>query len=339
MIIYKCRLGDDRVADKEKKLRFLFLLFLISFYFIANYYFEKPQEEIQKVELRETSPVIQEEKKENLEVKDEVKSNNKNNVETDASDAGLKIYFVDVGQADCILISNNGKYVLIDAGNNDDGKKLVSYFKSLGVQNFQYVIGTHAHEDHIGGMDDIIYNFSISHFFMPDVVTTTKTFEDVLDALEAKNIAFETPNINDSFTMGDIYFTVLWVGHDKTDLNDTSIVVRATYKETSYLFMGDAPSQVEKGLLDKHIESDLLKVGHHGSQYSSSAQFLKKVDPKYAIIQVGRNNIYSHPKQVVLDKLNRMDVKVYRTDQDGTIIVSSDGKNMKFDTVQTDTNG
>ena len=174
---------------------------------------------------------------------------------------------------------------------------------------------------------------------MPDVITTTRTFENVLDALEAKSIAFETPSINDTFTMGDIKFTVLWVGRDKSDLNDTSIVLKAVYKNTSYLFMGDATSKVEKNMLDKDLKSDVLKVGHHGSQYSSTAQFLKKVDSKYAIIQVGKNNDYGHPKQITLDKLNKMDVKTFRTDQDGTIILTSDGTNIKFDTVQTDTNG
>ena len=311
------------MTDKIKKLRFLFLIFLVAFYYIYNYYFEKPQEELKNVELRETSPVINEESKENL----------------DDQLTELKIYFVDVGQADCILVSNNGEYALIDAGNSADGKKLVTYFKSLGIQSFKYVIGTHAHEDHIGGMDDIIYNFSISHFFMPNVITTTKTFENVLDALEAQNIAFETPNINDTFVLGDVKFMVLWVGFSKTDLNDTSIVLKGVYKDNSFLLTGDATTNVEKKILDSDLKSDLLKVGHHGSQYSSSAHFLKKVDPKYAIIQVGKNNDYGHPKQVVLDKLNKMGVQVFRTDLNGTIIASLNGKTITFETVATDTDG
>lgn len=311
------------MTDKIKKLRFLFLIFLVAFYYISNYYFEKPQEELKNVELRETSPVINEESKENL----------------DDQLTELKIYFVDVGQADCILVSNNGEYALIDAGNSADGKKLVTYFKSLGIQSFKYVIGTHAHEDHIGGMDDIIYNFSISHFFMPNVITTTKTFENVLDALEAQNIAFETPNINDTFVLGDVKFMVLWVGFSKTDLNDTSIVLKGVYKDNSFLLTGDATTNVEKKILDSDLKSDLLKVGHHGSQYSSSAHFLKKVDPKYAIIQVGKNNDYGHPKQVVLDKLNKMGVQVFRTDLNGTIIASLNGKTITFETVATDTDG
>ena len=255
------------------------------------------------------------------------------------SSSNLKIYFVDVGQADCILINDNNEYGLIDAGNNEDGEKIVKYFKDLGITKFKYVFGTHAHEDHIGGMDNIIENFQIEHFYMPDTVTTTRTFEEVLDALEEKNIAFETPEEDENLTFRDTVFKVLHVGKDKRDLNDTSIVLKLTYKNTSYLFMGDATSSVEKDILDKDIKSDVLKVGHHGSQYSSTISFLKKASPKYAIIEVGKNNSYNHPKEVTLKKLEDLGTKIYRTDEDGTIILTSDGENMSFETVKTDTNG
>ena len=255
------------------------------------------------------------------------------------SSSNLKIYFVDVGQADCILINDNNEYGLIDAGNNEDGEKIVKYFKDLGITKFKYVFGTHAHEDHIGGMDNIIENFQIEHFYMPDTITTTRTFEEVLDALEEKNIAFETPEEDENLTFSDTDFKVLHVGKDKRDLNDTSIVLKLTYKNTSYLFMGDATSSVEKDILDKDVKSDVLKVGHHGSQYSSTISFLKKVSPKYAIIEVGKNNSYNHPKEVTLKKLEDLGTKIYRTDEDGTIILTSDGENMSFETVKTDTNG
>ena len=255
------------------------------------------------------------------------------------SSSNLKIYFVDVGQADCILINDNNEYGLIDAGNNEDGEKIVKYFKDLGITKFKYVFGTHAHEDHIGGMDNIIENFQIEHFYMPDTITTTRTFEEVLDALEEKNIAFETPEEDENLTFSDTVFKVLHVGKDKRDLNDTSIVLKLTYKNTSYLFMGDATSSVEKDILDKDIKSDVLKVGHNGSQYSSTISFLKKASPKYAIIEVGKNNSYNHPKEVTLKKLEDLGTKIYRTDEDGTIILTSDGENMSFETLKTDTNG
>ena len=251
----------------------------------------------------------------------------------------LNIYFVDVGQADCILIKYLDSNVLIDAGNNEDGVKIVDYFKSLGVDKFKYVFATHAHEDHIGGMDDIINNFDIEHFYMPDVITTSKTYEDVLDSLYSKKIKYDTPKVDSKLCFEDICLDVLSVGNDKENLNDTSIVLRLVYKKTSYLFMGDASVSVEKKILDKDISSTVLKVGHHGSQYSSSAQFLNKVRPQYAIIQVGKNNSYNHPKQVVLNKFKRMNTTVYRNDKDGTIILSSDGENISFNFDKTDTNG
>lgn len=256
-----------------------------------------------------------------------------------SDNSNLKVYFIDVGQADCILINNNQEYALIDAGNNEDGKKLVEYLNSLGVNSFKYVIGTHAHEDHIGGMDDIIENFNIEHFYMPDVITTTKTFEDVLEALEKKKILFETPEVDATFSLAETKFKVLYVGKEKSDLNDSSIVLKMNYGNTSYLLTGDATNKVEKEILEKDLKSDVLKVGHHGSQYSTHAQFLKKVSPNYAVIQVGKDNNYGHPKDVTIKKLEAIGTKIYRTDRDGTIVLSSDGENITFEAVKTDTNG
>ena len=251
----------------------------------------------------------------------------------------LEISYLDVGQADCILIRKNNRNILIDAGNYEDGEKLVKYFQENGIKKFDYVIGTHAHEDHIGGMSKIIDNFRINHFYMPDVVTTTKTFEDVLNSLEKNKVKFETPKIDSTFKVDDLKFTVLSITNNKEDLNDTSIVLKLTYENTSYLFMGDASSNIENNILDKDIESNVLKVGHHGSGYSSSAKFIKKVNPDYAIISVGKNNSYNHPKNVVIKKLERIGSTIYRTDKQGTIKVISDGNNIKIETIKTDTNG
>ena len=251
----------------------------------------------------------------------------------------LKIYFVDVGQADCILINVEGEYALIDAGNNEDGDKIVKYFNELGIKEFKYVFGTHAHEDHIGGMDNIIREFKVKKFYMPDVITTTKTFEDILNALDKKNIAFLTPSIGSVFKIGSAKLKVLYIGNNKEEINENSMILRLTYKNTSYLFTGDAPYYTEDTLLDKDIESDVLKVSHHGSTYASSYEFIGKVKPKYAIIQVGKNNDYSLPKEKTLNKLKNVNATIYRTDLNGTIIVKSDGDNIEIETVKTDTNG
>lgn len=255
------------------------------------------------------------------------------------SSNNLDVYFLDVGQADSILLSNNGHYMLIDAGNNEDGPKLINYFKSLGITKFDYVIATHAHEDHIGGMDDIIKNFDIGTFYMPDLITTTKTFEDVLDALSEKQIAFETPTIDQEFSFSDTKITTLYVNNEAKNLNDSSIVLRLKHGTNTFLFTGDASTKVEKQLLNKNIASDVLKVGHHGSRYSTSKEFLNKVNPQYAIISVGINNTYKHPHDETLKKLNDKKIIIYRTDQEETIVAESNGDIIQFKTIKTDTNG
>ena len=300
---------------KNKLMKFLLIIVIAICTYLYETYFEEPT----------VNPEIEYRQEEQV----KIEPNN------------LIIHFVDVGQGDCILISKNNEHVLIDAGNNEDGPLLVEYFKELGIKKFKYVITTHAHEDHIGGIDNVINNFELGHYYMPDVITTTKTFEDVLDALLAKNKAFETPNIGDKFKLSDTEFEVLYLGSDKSDLNNTSIVLKLTYKNTTYLFMGDATDKVEKILINegKDLESDVLKIGHHGSQYSSTAAFLKQVSPRYAIIQVGQDNDYDHPKQITIDKLEKLKTLTYRTDKHGTIILTSDGDNISFETIKTNTNG
>ena len=251
----------------------------------------------------------------------------------------LNIQFLDVGQADAILIQNKGVNMLIDAGNNEDGELLVDYFNELGIDSFAYVVGTHAHEDHIGGMDDIIDNFDVKTFYMTDAVTTTMTYEDVLISLEEKEIKYSVPSIGEQFYLNDAYFEVLYVGSDESDLNDTSIVLKLIYGENEFLFMADASSAVEEEIISKDIEVDLLKVGHHGSEYSSSSEFLSKVSPEYAVISVGENNSYNHPTPDVLTRLKNNNVKIYRTDESGTILVTSDGKNLSFNTIFTNIDG
>lgn len=269
---------------------------------------------------------------------DEITIEKEENKKTDSNNTDVvKVEYIDVGQADAILIENDKKYMLIDAGNNEDGDLLVNYFKDKNITDFEYVVATHPHEDHIGGMDNIIKNFNIKNYYMPDCYTTTKTFEELLDALEEKNLSFETPDIDSEFVLGDALFKVLYTGTDKRDLNNTSIVLRMTYKDVSFMFTGDATNVTEKKILAKDLQSDVLKVGHHGSQYSTSDEFLDKVNPKYAIISVGTGNVYDHPKDITLNKLNG--IEVHRTDKEGTIRVISDGKNIDIETFKTNTNG
>ena len=251
----------------------------------------------------------------------------------------LDITYLDVGQADAILIQNEGHNMLIDAGNNEDGPLLVQYFKEQNMTKFDYLIATHPHEDHIGGMDDIIKNFDIEKIYMPNVTTTTKTFLDVLNAMEEKNITFDVPNIGQNFALGHTLFQVMYTGSDKKNLNNSSIILKANFKNTSYLFTGDATSEVEKKILSKDIKATVLKVGHHGSKYSTTTEFLNKVNPKYAIISVGKNNSYNHPNQITIDKLTKKNIEIHRTDQEGSIFLKSDGKTINITSKQTNTNG
>lgn len=240
----------------------------------------------------------------------------------------MDIHFIDVGQADAILIRNGDKNMLIDAGNNEDGQMLVDYFQKLGIKEFEHVFATHAHEDHIGGMDDIVNNFSIDNFYMPDALTTTKTFVDLLDSLMDKGMKYETPKIGDEIIFADSKIEVLSVLNSE-ELNDTSIVLKLTYGKNCFLFTGDATNKVEKSILDKGLKCDVLKVAHHGSSLSNSQAFLEKVNPEYAVISVGKDNSYKHPHDEVLKRLNNLNIKIYRTDETGTIIISSDGKDIK----------
>ncbi len=262
---------------------------------------------------------------------------------SDKIDAKVKenfsVSFIDVGQADSVLIRNGNYNMLIDAGNNEDGEKLVNYFKSLGIEEFTYVFATHPHEDHIGGMDDIINNFKIDNYYMSNKLSTTKTFMDVLDALDGRNLKYTVPNKGDTLKLGDANIKVIYPGDDKSNINDSSIVLKVTYGKNSFLLTGDATSNVERKIYNEDIKSDVLKVAHHGSSYSSTDVFLDRVKPYYAVISVGKNNIYNHPSNKTLEKLNKRNIKVYRTDLDGTIVFTSDGENLSVKALKTDTNG
>ena len=267
--------------------------------------------------------------------KDDNKSSISNNI-----NSNLEIYFFDVGQADSVLIKSNDDTVLIDAGNRNDGENLVNYIKNdLKINDIDIVIGTHPHEDHIGGMSYIIDSFDIGKIYLPDVTSNAKFFETLLDSIESKDYKISIPKIGEKIKLNNLVFNVLSVDDNDKNINDCSIVLKLNYLDTKYLFMGDASKSVEKKLLDKDIKADVIKIGHHGSSYSSSKKFLESVNPNIAIISVGKDNKYKHPTNNVLNTLNNLNIKYYRTDIDGTIKLVSDGKNIEINKIKTNIDG
>lgn len=248
-----------------------------------------------------------------------------NSNETFAYGESVVVRYLDVGQADSILVQSEGINMLIDAGTNSSGQTVVKDLEDLGVTKIDYLIGTHPHEDHIGGMDDIIKNFDIGIIYMPKIQTNTKTFEDVLDAVSEKDLKITSPKKGDEFEVGGARCEIMTDRiEDTSNLNLSSIVIRMTYGTQSFLFMGDAEKENEE--TRQWPQTTVLKVGHHGSSTSSSTQFLNEVQPQISVISVGKDNKYGHPTKTTINKLEKIKTKIYRTDESGTITITSDGK-------------
>ncbi|KYH35993.1 hydroxyacylglutathione hydrolase [Clostridium tepidiprofundi DSM 19306] len=248
----------------------------------------------------------------------------------------LKVHFIDVGQADSILIEQDKHFMLIDAGNNADSTLVVNYLKQQGVSKLDYLIGTHPHEDHIGGLDAVINTFNIGKVLMPKKVSTTKTYKDVILAIKNKGLKITVPVPGATYKLGAAEWTILAPGKDEDyeKTNNYSIVQKLRFGNTSFIFTGDAEDISEREILARKydLKADVLKIGHHGSKTSTTKEFLVAVDPKYAVISCGKNNDYGFPHKTTMDKLKNRGITVYRTDECGTIVCTSNGKNISFDT-------
>jgi competence protein ComEC len=251
----------------------------------------------------------------------------------------LKVHFIDVGQADSILIENGENTMLIDAGNNGDADLVVNYLKNEGISQLDYVIGTHPHEDHIGGLDAVINTFDIGKVYLPKVTHTSKTFKDVITAIKNKGLKITNPVVGNKIILGDAKGVILAPNSKKyKDYNNYSIVLKLTYGNTSFLFTGDAEDLSEEEMIHKGLDlsADVLKVGHHGSHSSTTTDFLNKVNPSYAVIMTEIGNDYGHPHKETMDKLKNKNIPVYRTDENGNIIAISDGNKIEFNVNQGD---
>lgn len=245
----------------------------------------------------------------------------------------INVHFIDVGQGDAILVQVNSKNLLIDSGPRDEKEKLINYLDSVYIPQFDYIIATHPHEDHIGNMDYIINNYKVLNFYAPKVTTDTVSFENMAEALTRKNLKLKILKANNT-TINLGYNTLVEVFSPNLDtydnLNNYSPIIKITYGSTSFLFTGDAENEIEEEVISKYsnLKSDVLKIGHHGSSTSSSLEFLKAVNPKISIISVGKNNTYGHPTKETLEKLK--DTTLFRTDKNNSIVISSDGKSIKY---------
>lgn len=247
----------------------------------------------------------------------------------------LEVHFIDVGQGDSILLMCDGESMLIDAGDNDKGTTVQLYLKKRGVENLKYVIGTHPDADHIGGLDVILYKYNCETVILPNKTNDTNTYRDVIDTIGTKGYKITPPNPGDTYTLGGATFTILGPRRSYDDNNNNSVVVRLTHGSNTFLFDGDAEESAESDIVNSgaELQSTVLKVGHHGSHSSTSSSFLKKVNPTYAVICCGAGNSYGHPHSETLNKLREKGVQVFRTDEQGSIVATSDGINLTWNTV------
>ena len=241
----------------------------------------------------------------------------------------LIIHYIDVGQGDSILIQINNKNMLIDAGPSSSKNKLTKYLKKQGVKRLNYVIITHPHEDHIGGIKKVIENFDIKYFYAPKVTSNTETFTDMINALRKKSLGIHVAKAGLILNL-DKNIQCEMLAPNNTyykDMNNYSAVIKITFKKISFLFTGDAQKLSEDEIINAgyDLSSNVLKVGHHGSRSSTSDEFIKRVNPNISIISCGMNNDFGHPHKPTLSKLQSINSKIYRTDKDGTIVLISNG--------------
>lgn len=259
-----------------------------------------------------------------------VKITRTNEISDKFKDCDVLVHFIDVGQGDSVLAQlPGGETMLIDAGENS--YDVVEYISTLGIDTLDYVIATHPHSDHIGGMTDVINTFEIKKFFMPNASNNTASFENMLDALIDRDVNAKYIKSGDIICNKDgLKIEVLSPGrNDFDDLNDMSAVIKLTYKNKSFLFTGDAEKNAEKQIKG-NVKADVLKVGHHGSDTSTGKAFLDKVNPKIAVISVGAGNDYNHPDNRVIKRLEKKNITILRTDFLGDIIIGTDGEKIIY---------
>ena len=247
---------------------------------------------------------------------------------------GLEIDFLDVGQADCTLIICNNEAMLIDAGTEDQGTKIRKVLKEKGISTLQYCILTHNDADHIGSADSIISNFTIGDLFISSTGKPTYSYDRMMEAIEYYNLTWSQPAVGSTYSLDEAKFTILAPSAQYEDSNDNSIVLKLTYKDRSFLFLGDAEKEEIAELMssDFDLAADVLKAGHHGSSTSSPKELINAINPSFAVISCGAGNEYHHPHPSVLNTFKKAAIEVFRTDEQGTISLTSDGSSIIWNT-------
>lgn len=246
----------------------------------------------------------------------------------------LTVHYIDVGQADCALVECGGEYMLIDSGNIADSSLVVSYLKRQGVERLAALVGSHPHEDHIGGLPGVLAVFPVEEIYSPTDSFDSECFDDFVRYARKQNLSITIPEPGDSFPLGDAQVTVLGPTGTCSEVNDTSLVLDIAFGDTRFLFTGDMELAAETDMLDYWGEAipdaDVLKVAHHGSDTSTGYRFLRQTAPEYAILSVGSGNPYGHPHESVLSRLQDADCTILSTDTLGTILAVSDGSAVTF---------
>lgn len=248
-------------------------------------------------------------------------------------DGSFSIHYIDVGQADAALVECDGEYMLIDGGNRADSDRIYTVLKNAGVDELALVVGTHAHEDHIGGLPGAFSCAVAQKTLCPVTNHDSKVFADFASYAAKRGGGITVPRVGETYELGSASVRILAVNSDD-DTNESSIVLKVEYGKTSFLFTGDAERGAEEVMLasGQDLSATVLKIGHHGSDTGTSYPFLREVMPEYAVIQVGEGNEYGHPTDVVLSRLRDAGVSVYRTDLHGDIKLTSDGEQVYITT-------
>lgn len=250
----------------------------------------------------------------------------------------LQVHFIDVGQGDCTLIVCDGHAMLIDAGEDSKGTAIQLYLQKQGIAALDYVIATHPDADHIGGMDVILTKFDCGTILLPDCTNDTKAYRNMIDAMEYHGYQATVPVVGDSYQLGAAAFTIIGPEKKYEDLNNDSVCIRLVHGKNSFVFTGDAEAEAESDMLYHigELQGDVLKVAHHGSSDATTESFLQAVSPEYAVISCGEDNTYGHPHAAVLNRLRSAGVKVFRTDEQGSILATSDGERITFNCAPSD---